>query len=82
MSFTAASLTVSEASGHATVENGLHQWFGSVLVDFFVVAAVIECIVEAEVLVLQELCQVHLECHIIFSQRAGSVIQCSFPFQY
>ncbi|KYN27041.1 hypothetical protein ALC57_03383 [Trachymyrmex cornetzi] len=53
MGFAAASLTVGEARGHATLKDRLHQWFSRVLVNYLVVTRLIERIIKSEDLVLK-----------------------------
>ncbi|KYM96541.1 hypothetical protein ALC62_12805 [Cyphomyrmex costatus] len=53
MGLAAASLTVRETRGHATLEDRLNQRFGRVFVDYLVVARLIERIIESEDLVLK-----------------------------
>lgn len=53
MGFPASRLTVGETGGHPTLEDGLDQRFGRVLVHDLVVARLVERVVETENLILQ-----------------------------
>jgi len=56
-----ARLTVSEARGHSALENGLHQRPGRVAVHSLVVAVLIKGTIEAKLLIVQILGQIHLK---------------------
>lgn len=51
MSFSTASLTVSEASGHSSFKDRLHKRFGRIFVDFFIITCIVESVIESKMLV-------------------------------
>ena len=59
--FATARLAVSEARGHSALENGLHQRPGRVAVHSLVVAILIKGTIEAKLLIVQLLGQIHLK---------------------
>lgn len=61
-------LAVGEARGHAALEDGVDQRLGRVLVDLFVGARVVEGIVKAKFVVLQELGQIDLALGLVYDQ--------------
>lgn len=66
--FTGARLAVGETRGHATLEDGVDQRFGRVLVHHFVGAAVVERVVETELVILEKFRQIHLGLGLVHDQ--------------
>ena len=65
MSFARARLPVGEARRHPTEEYELDQWPRGEVVDELVVCRLVERVVEAKLLVLKVLGEVHLELRLV-----------------
>ena len=65
MGLAGTGLAVREASSHAALEHALDERGGREVVHELVVRAVVERVVEAELLVLQVLRQVHLQLRLV-----------------